>query len=231
MTPCHALGDAPVTPDERDRLAMRYKLGPGGVGAAITTARRLGASDAPRLPDVVAGIRNNIAERMGGLAQRVEVKQAWDELVLGADTLDQVRALAARVQHGHTVLEKWRLGQKLHRGSGVAALFSGPPGTGKTMVAGLFARQLELELYQVDLSKVVPRPRACRWPSSTCCARPASSTCRWAASSAARAADAARRADPARRSGARRRGRPHRRRNTASPADRALVRGLLYRPA
>ncbi|MBK7071171.1 MAG: ATP-binding protein [Myxococcales bacterium] len=152
-----ALGDAPVTPDERDRLAMRYKLGPGGVGAAITTARRLGASDAPRLPDVVAGIRNNIAERMGGLAQRVEVKQAWDELVLGADTLDQVRALAARVQHGHTVLEKWRLGQKLHRGSGVAALFSGPPGTGKTMVAGLIARQLELELYQVDLSKVVSK--------------------------------------------------------------------------
>ena len=109
MTPCHALGDAPVTPDERDRLAMRYKLGPGGVGAAITTARRLGASDAPRLPDVVAGIRNNIAERMGGLAQRVEVKQAWDELGLGADTLDQVRALAA---HRH-VLDAGRAQQVL----------------------------------------------------------------------------------------------------------------------
>ena len=151
-----ALGDAPVTVAEREQLAMRYRLGPGGVGAALATARRLG-SGAPRLPDVVAGIRNNIAERMGGLAQRVEVKQSWDELVLGADTLDQVRALAARVQHGHTVLEKWRLGQKLHRGSGVAALFSGPPGTGKTMVAGLIARQLELELYQVDLSKVVSK--------------------------------------------------------------------------
>jgi hypothetical protein len=151
-----ALAAAPLPPDDRDRLAMRYRLGPGGIGAAIATARRLGA-DPPRLPDVVAGIRNNIAERMGGLAQRVEVKQAWDELVLGADTLDQVRALGARVQHGHTVLETWRLGAKLHRGSGVAALFSGPPGTGKTMVAGLIARQLELELYQVDLSKVVSK--------------------------------------------------------------------------
>jgi SpoVK/Ycf46/Vps4 family AAA+-type ATPase len=39
----------------------------------------------------------------------------------------------------------------------VPALFSGPPGTGKTMVAGLIARELELELYQVDLSKVVSK--------------------------------------------------------------------------
>src|ERR1044072_3013127 len=43
------------------------------------------------------------------------------------------------------------------RGIGVAALFSGPPGTGKTMVAGLLAKELDLELYQVDLSKVVSK--------------------------------------------------------------------------
>src|ERR1044072_8065500 len=43
------------------------------------------------------------------------------------------------------------------RGIGVAALFSGPPGTGKTMVAGLVARALDLELYQIDLSKVVSK--------------------------------------------------------------------------
>ena len=43
------------------------------------------------------------------------------------------------------------------RGTGVAALFSGAPGTGKTMVAGLIARDLDLELYQVDLSKVLSK--------------------------------------------------------------------------
>jgi len=135
---------------------MRYRLGAGGITAAVRAARllttgRLGTAD------LVAGVRNNIAERMGGLGVRVAVKQRWEELVLGKDTLDQIRGLIARVRHGHMVLEQWGLGAKLACGTGVAALFSGSPGTGKTMAAGLIARELDLELYQVDLSKVVSK--------------------------------------------------------------------------
>jgi SpoVK/Ycf46/Vps4 family AAA+-type ATPase len=71
--------------------------------------------------------------------------------------MDQARALVARVRHAHRVLEEWGFGGKLPRGIGVAALLSGPPGTGKTMLAGIIARELNLELYQVDLSKVVSK--------------------------------------------------------------------------
>jgi SpoVK/Ycf46/Vps4 family AAA+-type ATPase len=65
--------------------------------------------------------------------------------------------LIARIRHAHRVLEIWNFKQKLARGAGVAALFSGPPGTGKTMVSGLIARELDLELYQVDLSRIVSK--------------------------------------------------------------------------
>ncbi len=147
----------PLDDAERDALAVRYRLGAGGIAHAVRAARLLGDRGSGSASALIAGVRNNIAERMGGLAQRVPIKQGWSELVLGKDTLDQVRSLAARVRHQHTVLETWGLGAKLHRGSGVAALFSGPPGTGKTMVAGLIAAELELELYQVDLSKVVSK--------------------------------------------------------------------------
>ncbi|HEY5936719.1 MAG TPA: ATP-binding protein [Kofleriaceae bacterium] len=98
-----------------------------------------------------------IAEELGDLAQRQDIKQHWDELVLAPDILDQVEALIARVRHSKRVLGDWGFGSKLAKGAGVAALFSGPPGTGKTMVAGLVARELDLELYQVDLSKVVSK--------------------------------------------------------------------------
>jgi len=36
-------------------------------------------------------------------------------------------------------------------------LFSGPPGTGKTMAAGLIAAELGLDLYQIDLSRIVSK--------------------------------------------------------------------------
>ncbi|MCL4226916.1 MAG: ATP-binding protein [Myxococcales bacterium] len=146
----------PVAADALDALAIRYRLGAGAIAQAVRAAVVM-SGDALGAPELIAGVRNNIAERMGGLAQRVTVKQRWDELVLGRDTLDQVKALTARVRHQHTVLERWGLSKKLHRGTGVAALFSGPPGTGKTMVAGLIATELDLELYQVDLSRVVSK--------------------------------------------------------------------------
>ncbi len=158
-----ALGeDAKDLPhDELDEIALRYRLGAGGIIGGAAAARALREARDPTstltLHDVQEGIRNNIAERLGDLATRVEIHQTWDDLVLPADTLDDVNALIARVKHAHQVYEKWGFKQKMPRGIGVAALFSGPPGTGKTMVAGLLARELDLELYQIDLSKVVSK--------------------------------------------------------------------------
>jgi SpoVK/Ycf46/Vps4 family AAA+-type ATPase len=40
---------------------------------------------------------------------------------------------------------------------GVSALFAGPPGTGKTMAAAVLAGELGLELFRIDLSRVVSK--------------------------------------------------------------------------
>ena len=145
--------------DDLDRLSLRYRLGPGGIARATTAARIIARPDGGRLEEahIVAGVRNNIAERLGSLARRVEVSQSWDDLVVSPDILDQINALIARVRHAHTVYEQWGFDTKAARGIGVPALFSGPPGTGKTMVAGIIARELDLELLQVDLSQVVSK--------------------------------------------------------------------------
>jgi len=140
-----------------DLLATRYQVGAGGIRRAMGAARLLAGDVALTTHELVEGVRNGIAERLGELAHRVEVKQSWSDLVLGPDTSDQIKALVARIEHGPLVHEQWGFSAKLPRGLGTAALFSGPPGTGKTMVAGLIARALDLELYQVDLSKVVSK--------------------------------------------------------------------------
>jgi len=155
------LGGAGIGDGDPEQLAIRFPIGAGGIERAVASARVLAGqqqADAPlSLAELTGGVRQNIAESMGEVAERVVVRQSWDDLVLGDDVLAQVRTLIGRVRHAHQVYEEWGYRSKMPRGVGVAAMFSGPPGTGKTMVAGLIARELELELYQVDLSKVVSK--------------------------------------------------------------------------
>jgi SpoVK/Ycf46/Vps4 family AAA+-type ATPase len=77
--------------------------------------------------------------------------------VLPDDQFEQVVEFVARVRHRGLVLDTWGFADKVGKGNGVAAMFSGPPGTGKTMAAGLIAKELGLDLYQVDLSRVVSK--------------------------------------------------------------------------
>jgi hypothetical protein len=139
-------------------LAHRYRVGPAAIHRAAASVRVLHpAGAALGEVELIAGLRHNIAERLGGLAHRVEVTQSWDDLVIADDIRDLILALIGRIRHSHQVLDQWGYRRKIARGAGVPALFSGPPGTGKTMVAGLIARELDLELYQVDLSKVTSK--------------------------------------------------------------------------
>ena len=145
-------------PDEQlDSLAIRYALGAGDIGASVQAARIRSNDVPPTFATISAGVQDTVAERLGELAHRVVIRQSWNDLVLSPETRDDVDMLVARVRHRHNVLETWNFKSKIGRGMGVAALFSGPPGTGKTMVAGLIAKELDLELYQVDLSRIVSK--------------------------------------------------------------------------
>jgi SpoVK/Ycf46/Vps4 family AAA+-type ATPase len=126
------------------------------VAAARLSAHARGA-DSPAAPDLVHGVRASIGHRLRGLAERVEVRGTWDDLVVPADLRLQLEDLIDRVRHAHQVLEGWGFRGIVSRGGGVAALLAGAPGTGKTMAAGLVARALDLDLYQVDLSGVVSK--------------------------------------------------------------------------
>ncbi|MDX2093300.1 MAG: ATP-binding protein [Kofleriaceae bacterium] len=134
-----------------------FVLTPQSIERAAANVRMLAAGRELDVTDVRAGVQAETQERFSGLAARVAVTQKWDDLILPQDTLDDVRAFSARASHAAEVYEKWGFRDKLQRGLGLSALFSGPPGTGKTMVAGLIAQSLGLDLYVVDLSQVVSK--------------------------------------------------------------------------
>jgi AAA+ superfamily predicted ATPase len=143
-------------------LTQQFDFGPEQIAQAIqlargSTAMRLPEQSGLRAENLWAASRAQAAQSMEGLAQKIIPAFTFDDIVLPQDTMQQLRELAAQVRHRVLVYEKWGFGAKLSRGRGIAALFSGPSGTGKTMAAEVLANELNLDLYRIDLSGVVSK--------------------------------------------------------------------------
>jgi hypothetical protein len=95
--------------------------------------------------------------RLDRLAQRLEPRMTWSDLVLPPAETSLLRQIAEQVAQRSTVYETWGFGQKMSRGLGISALFAGDSGTGKTMAAEVIAAHLRLDLYRIDLSAVVSK--------------------------------------------------------------------------
>ncbi len=89
------------------------------------------------------------------LAGRIEPLADWDDIVLPDEQKNVLKAIAAQVRYRNKVYEKWGFAKKISRGLGISVLFAGESGTGKTMAAEVLANELRLDLYKIDLSKVV----------------------------------------------------------------------------
>ena len=139
--------------------AARYRVTGGAIKRAARIAReRSQVAKAPlELADIQAGVRGAIENKLSALGTRIEWKQSWDDLVLPDDSRDELREMIARVRHRRLVLDEWGFARKVAKGLGIPAMFHGPPGTGKTMAAGLVAAELGLDLYQIDLSRMVSK--------------------------------------------------------------------------
>jgi hypothetical protein len=95
--------------------------------------------------------------RLDQLAQRLETKATWEQLVLPEDSLKLLRQVCDQVEQRMQVYGDWGFGERMNRGMGLSVLFAGESGTGKTMAAEVLANALKLHLYRIDLSAVVSK--------------------------------------------------------------------------
>jgi ATP-dependent 26S proteasome regulatory subunit len=154
------LGESPELDSEQWReISGLYNLGIGGIVEAGQVARRLAAEDkAPLARRHVSGaVRQLFDSDLSVIARRMHVTQTWDDVVLPDDVVESVVDVVNRISFRNEVLGDWGFGRKVGKGLGLTVLFSGQPGTGKSMVAGLIAAELGLDLYVIDLSRIMSK--------------------------------------------------------------------------
>jgi predicted nucleic acid-binding protein len=137
-------------------LAGHFSLNLRDIRRSVTIAS---AANAPRLAagDVWEACRRLAQPRLDQLAERIEPKATWDDLVLSDEALALLRQIAGQVRNRYQVYEDWGYAERMTRGFGISALFAGESGTGKTMAAEVLADELQLSLYRIDLSAVVSK--------------------------------------------------------------------------
>ncbi len=140
-------------------LINTFAFTPGRIAAALQTARRLAGGrgcviSKEQIYHVCYGLIDHSLQEK---ATRVRTTFVWDDLKLAREEKETLRDLCNRVKNKHIVMAEWGFSRKLPYGTGVSAVFAGPPGTGKTMAAQVVANELNMELYQIDLSQVVDK--------------------------------------------------------------------------
>jgi AAA+ superfamily predicted ATPase len=156
-------GDKASRPGEGDSewdltlLAGQFLLTATQIRDAVASAGDMAAQrgEAIGTQDLFAAARSHSSPSLSGLARKINPRYTWQDIVLPDDQLAMLHEIIATVRGRPTVLEAWGIGHKLASSNGITVLFSGPPGTGKTMAAEVISSELGLDLYKIDLSTVI----------------------------------------------------------------------------
>jgi SpoVK/Ycf46/Vps4 family AAA+-type ATPase len=131
-------------------LARRFRCETSAIeriGAELALLGREPTSD-----ELLAASRADLD--LGALAQPVAPRFKLSELTLPAKQDAQIAELVKAMTNLGRAHYDWGTARAWNE-AGIAALFAGPPGTGKTMASEAIASELQLPLFRIDLSQVV----------------------------------------------------------------------------
>jgi hypothetical protein len=138
------------------KLAEQFDLNLGTI-RRIADSTRAATDDGTDPSRVWEACLAHTRPRLNTLAQRLQPKAQWDDLVLPESEVKLLRQIGAQAGQRAQVYDHWGFRRRMSRGLGITALFAGPSGTGKTMAAEVLANGLRLNLYRIDLSAVVSK--------------------------------------------------------------------------
>ncbi len=141
-------------------MAMKFLFTPGKIHDALKHAKSLATMDKQtKIPreTLFKGCNAQMSSELSQKASRVEAKFGFDDIVMNADQRETITHAIEQMMYKKKVYDDWNYTKKYPYGRGLTVLLFGAPGTGKSMMAQVLAHELNLELYRVDISKVVDK--------------------------------------------------------------------------
>ena len=148
--------------DEIDTLEMstKFLFTPGKIHDALKNARALsvmaGESVISRAK-LFQGCNNQMSSELSQKATKVKANFGFEDIVMNPSQRETLEHAIDQMNYRKQVYENWNYTKKYPYGRGLSVLLFGAPGTGKSMCAQVIAHELNLELYRVDLSKVIDK--------------------------------------------------------------------------
>ncbi len=144
---------------DTQELARKYPLGRAQLGTIYYQLTECKKAGLPLKVENIANLCKSIAymevEKGELIAPNSEMNM--DRLILPPEKKEIIRKICNFEWYSQQVLKDWGMEKEYTYGKGVAALFTGPPGTGKTMAAYVISNILDIPLYKVDLSQIADK--------------------------------------------------------------------------
>ncbi|MFT5431189.1 MAG: SpoVK/Ycf46/Vps4 family AAA+-type ATPase [Myxococcota bacterium] len=158
------LPDSPAAADDVDLdfLANQYEVTGTQIRNASVVAANMAFADSPDAPLMTAdhlrrAAHTQMRASMSQYAKKSKAKISLDDLILADEQKVEIQSILDAAKSRIFVMTKWGFGRKLSTGKGLVIMFSGEPGTGKTLCAEIMANQLDYELYQVSIPQVMSK--------------------------------------------------------------------------
>ena len=150
-----ALSAAGLDTRQAGELAARMRLPEMTIDALRRDAQAAAAAARRHVSvaDLHTAVRRHPHHRLDGMARLLPLSHSLDDLVLPEGVRAGLRDLLAHARHSSAVSAHW----PGIRGRAVVALMHGPSGTGKTAATEAIARELDRDLWIVDLAQVVSK--------------------------------------------------------------------------
>lgn len=141
-------------------MATKFLFTPGKISSALKNARSLATMDKDILiprKTLFQGCYNQMSSELTQKATKVKANFGFEDIVMNKEQRETLEHAIDQMNFRKHVYDNWDYNKKYPYGRGLSILLFGAPGTGKSMCAQVIAHELNLELYRVDLSKVIDK--------------------------------------------------------------------------